>query len=71
MLHPRVRSHAPAIKTKIPQTILPETLGGSGAPVGFINPRSLADRLPNKGLAQADNAQLMGRPKYLNNRPEG
>ena len=39
--------------------------------VGFINPGSLADRLPNKGLAQADNAQIMGQPKYQNNRPEG
>ena len=39
--------------------------------VGFINPGSLADWLPNRGLAQADNAQLMGRPKYLNDRPEG
>ena len=39
--------------------------------VGFINPGSLMDRLPNKGSAQADNAQLMGRPKYLNNRKEG
>ena len=29
------------------------------------------DRLPNKGSAQADNAQLMGWPKYLNDRPEG
>ena len=29
------------------------------------------DRLPNKGSAQEDNAQPMGRPKYLNNRPEG
>ena len=42
-----------------------------GAPVGFINLGSLADRLPNKGSTQADNAQLMGRPKYLNDRPEG
>ena len=32
---------------------------------------SLADRLSNKGSAQADNTQLMGQPKYLNNRPEG
>ena len=29
------------------------------------------DRLPNKGSAQADNAQLVGWPKYLNNMPEG
>ena len=39
--------------------------------VGFINPGSLADRLPNKSSAQTDNVQLMGRPKYLNDRPEG
>ena len=43
--------------------------------VGFINPGSLMDRLPSKGLAQQitsrTNAQLMGRPKYLNSRPEG
>ena len=39
--------------------------------VGFINPGSLADRLPRKGSAQADSAQLMGRPKSLNNRPKG
>ena len=39
--------------------------------VGFINPGSLTDRLSNKGSAQADNVQLMGRPKYLNNKPEG
>ena len=39
--------------------------------VGFINPGSLADRLPNKGSVQANNAQLMGWPKYLNDRPEG
>ena len=44
-------------------------LGNLG--VKFINPGSLMDRLPNKGLPQADNVQLMGRPKYLNNRPEG
>ena len=66
-----MRSRAPAIKTKIPQMILPESSGCSGAPVGFINPGSLADRLPNKGSAQANNVQLMGRPKYLNDRPEG
>ena len=29
------------------------------------------DWLPNKGSAQADNTQLMGWPKYLNDRPEG
>ena len=29
------------------------------------------DRLPNGGLAQADNAQLIGQPKFLNDRPEG
>ena len=38
-------------------------------------PGVLADRLPSKGLAQQitsrTNAQLMGRPKYLNSRPEG
>jgi len=39
--------------------------------VGFINPGSLTDRLPRKGSAQADNTQLMGRPKSLNNRLEG
>ena len=66
-----MRSRAPAIKAKIPQTILPESPGGSEAPVGFINPESLVDWFPNKGSAQADNAQLMGRPKYQNNRPEG
>ena len=42
--------------------------------VRFINPGSLTDWLPNKGLAQQTtlqtNVQLMGRPKYLNNRPE-
>ena len=40
-------------------------------PVRFINPGSLADWLPNKGSARADNAQLMGRPKYQNDRPGG
>ena len=70
-LHPLVRSRAPAVKTKIPQTILPESPRGSGAPVGFINPGSLTDRLPNNGSAQTDNAQLMGWPRYLNNRIEG
>ena len=30
--------------------------------VGFLNPKSLVDRLPNKDSAQADNVQLMGRP---------
>ena len=39
--------------------------------VGFINPGSLADRLLNKGLTQADNTQLMGQPKYQNDGPEG
>ena len=39
--------------------------------VGFLNPKSLVDRLPNKDSAQADSAQLMGQPKSLNNRPEG
>ena len=33
--------------------------------VGFINLGSLVDRLPRKGSAQADSAQLMGRPKSL------
>ena len=37
--------------------------------VGFINPRSLMDRLPNKGSAQQATLQtalkLMGRPKFL------
>jgi len=59
-LHPRVLSRAPAVKIKIPQTILPESPEGPGDPVGFINPRSLMDRLPNKGSAQADNAQTPG-----------
>ena len=54
-LHPRVRSRAPTVKTKILQTILPESPRGSGAPVGFINPGSLGDRLPNKGSAQRTN----------------
>ena len=43
--------------------------------VGFINPVSLIDRFPSKGPAQQTtsqtNAQLLGRPKYLNSRPEG
>ena len=43
--------------------------------IGFINPGSLTDRLPNRGLAQQTtlqtNAQLIGQPKYLNDRPEG
>ena len=43
--------------------------------VGFINPWSLMDWLPSKGLAQLTtlrtNTQLMGRPKYLNDRPDG
>ena len=51
-LHRRGRSHAPVVKTKIPQMILPESPGGSGAPVGFINPGTLMDRLPSKGSAQ-------------------
>ena len=57
-------THTPA-KLNIHQTVLPEPPGGSGAPVGFINPGSLGDRLPRQGLAQADNIQLMGRPKGL------
>ena len=51
-LHPQVRSRRPAVKTKIPQMILPESPRGSGAPVGFINLGSLMDRLPNKGSTQ-------------------
>ena len=51
-LHPRVRSRAPAAKIKIPRTILPESPGGSGALVGFINPGSLRDRLPRQGSTQ-------------------
>ena len=39
--------------------------------VGFINPGSLTDRLPNRGSAQADNAQLVGWPRYLNDKLEG
>ena len=43
--------------------------------VGFINPGSLVDRIPYKGSAQQTtlqtNVQLMGRPKCLNDRPEG
>ena len=39
--------------------------------VGFINPGSLADWLPNRGSAQADNAQLVGWPRYLNDKLEG
>ena len=43
--------------------------------VGFMNPESLLDRIPCKSSAQQTtlqtNVQLMGRPKYLNNRPEG
>ena len=54
-LHPRVRSRAPASKTKIPRTIMPESLRGSGAPVGFINLGSLRDRLPRLGSTQEKN----------------
>ena len=64
-LHPWVRSRALASKTKIPRTILPESPGGSGAIVGFINPGSLGDRLPCPGSAQEGSKQLMGRPKSL------
>ena len=39
--------------------------------VGFINPGSLADRLPRKGSAQADITQLMGRPKSLTTGQKG
>ena len=52
-------------------TLKPLTCHSLLQPVGFINQRSLVDRLPNKGSAQADNAQLMGRPQYLDKRPEG
>ena len=69
-LHPWVRSCAPTIKIKIPQTILPESPGGSGAPVGFINPGSLGDRLPRQGSTQADSKQLVGRPKGLKQQAE-
>ena len=43
--------------------------------VGFINPRSLMDQLPSKSLARQMTLRmthkLLGRPKYLNDRPEG
>ena len=64
-----MRSRAPIGKTKILQTILPELSRGSGAPVGFINPGSLVDRLPRKGSAQADSRELVDQPKYLSDRP--
>ena len=57
----------PPSRQKSPRRFCPNRLG---APVGFINPGSLADRLPCKVLAQADNTQLLGRPKYQNDRPE-
>jgi hypothetical protein len=60
-----VRSRAPTVETKTPQILLPESPGVSGAPVGFINPGSLTNRLPHKGSAQADSTQLMARPKSL------
>ena len=67
--------NSPTVKTKIPQTILSESPGGSGAPVGFINLGSLMDRLSNKGSAQqtmlrATHNSWVG-PKYLDDRPEG
>ena len=39
--------------------------------VGFINPGSLGDRLPCRGLAQAGSTQLMGWPKSLKQQAEG
>ena len=56
-LHPRVRSRAPVDKTTIPRTILPESPRGAGAPVGFINPGSLGDRLPRQGSTQESKKQ--------------
>ena len=41
------------------------------ASVGFINPGSLMDQLPNKGSAQQTTRKLLGQPKYLIKRPEG
>ena len=60
----------PPSKIKIPRTFLPESPGGSGAPVGFINLGSLGDRLPCQGSTQADGTQLMGRPKDLKQQAE-
>ena len=40
-------AHPPS-RQKTPQTILPKSPGGLGAPVGFINPGSLADGLPKQ-----------------------
>jgi len=37
--------------------------------VGFINSRSLADRFSLKGSTQSGSMQLMGRSKYLSDRP--
>ena len=55
--------------------ILPESLEGSGAPVGFINPGSLMDQLSSKRLSPADDvandAQLLGRPKNLTTGQKG
>ena len=48
------RAH-PLTKRKIPQTILLESPRGLGAPIGFINPGSLKDRLPRPSLAQKNN----------------
>ena len=53
------RAH-PSTKQKIPQTILSESPGGSGAPVGFINPGSLAGWPHKKGSAQADKRTTHG-----------
>ena len=51
--------------------ILPKSPGGSGAPVGFINPGSLGDRLPRQGSAQENSMQSMGWPKSLKNKGSG
>ena len=74
-LHPRVRSRAPAIDTKNPpddSTQIARGFRGScrvhkpGVPHGLASQQRL-------GLADnvANDAQLLGRPKYLNDRPEG
>ena len=45
------------------------------AVVGFINPGFLMDQLPKQRLGPTDNvandAQLMGQPKHLNDRLKG
>ena len=70
-----MRSRAPGSKTKIPRTIQLKSPKGSGAPVGFINPGSLMDQLPNKGSAQQTTLRATrnswASPKDLNDRPEG